>query len=261
MLEEPVPTDLDAVLRSFRTAGYARLGRVLRDDAARSLGARAEALMLADAPLPGLFFQPEPASRDYADVEFGRGWIGPTLAYRKLERLELDPLFAAWIENPLFAELARRALGDAVSLYRSVLWNKGPDGGMAVPWHQDDGRFWGLDRPPSLQVWTALDDAPAEAGCLEVVPGSHLGGLATPEGGTLTGALVDEADARALALPAVRGECILVHNHLWHRTGVNRTGAPRKALSVSFLDASTRCTRRKRAARSFRPVFRGEPTG
>ena len=33
-------------------------------------------------------------------------------------------------------------------------------------------------------------------------------------------------------LPAVAGEVILVHNHLWHRSGRTATGKPRRALSV-----------------------------
>ena len=68
-------------------------------------------------------------------------------------------LFFEWIENALFARIARSVLGDEVALYRAVLWNKAAQTGMNLPWHQDDGRFWGLDRAPSLQIWTALDDA------------------------------------------------------------------------------------------------------
>lgn len=249
--------ELEPVLEHFRVHGYARLGKVLSDEGAQALVARADALLQAPEPLPGLFFQPEPASARYEDLEFGKGWIGPTARYRKLERLEVDPLYAAWIENPLFGRLARLVLGDTVALYRTVLWNKRARGGMAVPWHQDDGRFWGLDRTPMLQVWTALDDAPREAGCLEVVPGTHLGGLASAEGGTVLPESLSAADAErtALALPAERGECILVHNHLWHRTGENHTEGHRKALSVSFLHGDTRCTRRRRAPRTFKRVF------
>jgi phytanoyl-CoA hydroxylase len=190
---------------------------------------------------------------------FNKGWVGPSEAYRKLERLELDPLFLAWIENPLFERLAHSLLGQDITLYRSVLWNKAPDGGMEVPWHQDDGRFWGLDRPPVLQVWTALDDAPLASGCLEVLPGSHLSGLATGEGGTIpVDCLIKkQADAGALALPAQRGESILVHNHTWHRTGRNRTALPRRAVSISFLSGDVSCMRRRRSPRRFLPLFGG----
>ena len=120
-----------------------------------------------------------------------------------------------------------------------------------------DGRFWGLDRPPVLQVWTALDDAPMDAGCLEVVPGSHLGGLATPEGGTIPSECLDRerAEERAQSLPAICGESILIHNHTWHRTGQNHTQMPRRAVSVSFLSSDVSCVRRRRAPRQFLRLF------
>jgi ectoine hydroxylase-related dioxygenase (phytanoyl-CoA dioxygenase family) len=131
---------------------------------------------------------------------------------------------------------------------------------MAVPWHQDDGKFWGLNRAPFLQIWTALDDAPVESGCLEVLPGSHAGGLASPEGGTVSEACLASADAegRALSLPALRGESIMVHNHTWHRTRQNRTPLPRRAISVSFLGADTHCIRRRREPREFKRLFADE---
>lgn len=252
--------DLSGPLAHFAEHGFARLGRVLSAEGAAQLAGRAQGFMSGQREDPGLFFQHDAPTGRYEDLVFNAGWVGPSEAYRKLERLERDPLFRAWIENPLFARLARGQLGDPVFLYRSVLWNKAPGRGMAVPWHQDDGRFWGLDRPPFLQVWTALDDAPVEAGCLEVVPGSHRAGLATPEGGTIPTARLAEQDAehRALALPVRRGEAVLVHNHTWHRTGRNRTSRPRRALSLSFLGANVGCTRKRRAPRRFLRLFDGD---
>jgi ectoine hydroxylase-related dioxygenase (phytanoyl-CoA dioxygenase family) len=65
--------------------------------------------------------------------------------------------------------------------------------------------------------WLALDDVPRESGCVEVLPGSHTGGLATPDGGNVPAALVAAAGADTRpALPAVAGEVILPHNHTWH---------------------------------------------
>lgn len=249
--------DLEEPLGDFVAHGYARLGRVLTDDGADRLAARADALMCGEQPLPGVFYQHDADSGRYEDLRFDAGWVGPSDRYRKLERLERDPLFLQWIENPLFARIARALIGDPVALYRCVLWNKAASGGMAVPWHQDDGRFWGLDRPPVLQIWTALDDAPVEAGCLQVLPGSHVGGLASPAGGTVPAAHLERADAvaRATDLPVRRGESILVHNHLWHRTGRNHTGSPRRAISVSLLDGDTRCRRKKRRPRQFMRLF------
>ena len=254
-----VTLDLQAPLADFAAYGHARLGRVLSEAGLAVLRARSDALMLGAVGYPGLFYQHDSASGSYQDLAFGRGWVGPSLAYRKLEKLELDPLFLAWIENPLFERIAHAVLGEDIALYRAVLWNKAARAGTELPWHQDDGNFWGLDRPPCLQIWTALDDAGARAGCVEVLPGSHLAGLASPEGGTVQRHRLEaaEAERRALPLPARAGEAMLIHNHLWHRSRTNLTDEPRRALGISYLDAATRCLRRRRAPREFRRLFTG----
>jgi len=249
--------DLEGGLARFARDGFARLGQVLTEEGARALRERTEAIMLAETPHPGIFFQHDSPTGRYEDLVFGHGWVGPSLAYRKLEKLEREPLFRSWIENPLFRAIARAVLGPRVVLYRAVLWNKVAQGGVDLPWHQDDGRFWGLDRPPVLQVWTALDAVPEASGCLEVLPRSHLGGLASPEGGTVPAACLQAAEAnqRALPLPARAGEVILLHNHLWHRSGRNTTGCPRRALGISYLSADTQCRRQRRQRREFVALF------
>jgi hypothetical protein len=251
-----VNLEIEAPLSEFARNGYARLGTVLAPHAARALRARADAMMLGEVRVPGLFYQHDSASGRYEDLAFGEGWVGPSLAYRKLEKLELDPLFAEWIENPLFTRIGRAILGEELALYRAVLWNKAPRAGMDLPWHQDDGVFWGIDRPPCLQIWTALDPAPAEAGCIEVVPGSHLAGLASKLGGTVQRDRLEESDAGAsrVLLPVREGEALLIHNHVWHRSGRNTTGSARRAIGISYLSGATRCTRKRRAPREFRRV-------
>jgi phytanoyl-CoA hydroxylase len=257
LLPEARSLDLDAPLSDYAARGYARLGRVMTDEGLAALRARADDLMLGRVTYPGLFFQHDAGSGRYEDLAFGKGYVGPSASYRKMEKLEKDPLFLAWIENPLFERVARALIEGEVSIYRAVLFNKAASGGTPLPWHQDGGRFWGLDRDPELQIWTALDDAPLDAGCVEVLEGSHLGGLATPLGGLVPQPLVTAAaaDAKRLPLPAVAGEALLIHNHLWHGSGVNRTGRPRRAFTVCYMSRTTRCLRKKRAPRVFTPVF------
>ncbi|HEY2030919.1 MAG TPA: phytanoyl-CoA dioxygenase family protein [Myxococcales bacterium] len=249
--------DLARAIACFERDGFARLGPVLSPTGQALLGARLEDLMLARVPNDGLFFQRDSASGRYEDLRFGRGFEGPSLEYRKVEKLERDPLFRAFIENPLFERIARSVIEGPIALYRAVVFSKSKTGGTSLPWHQDAGDFWGIDRLPSLQIWTALDDAQEEAGCVEVVPQSHLRGLATPKGGTIPDLLIEpEVRAgRVLKLPARAGESLLIHNLLWHRSGVNTSGRRRAALSVSYISAGTRCLRKRRAPREFVRVF------
>ena len=70
------------------------------------------------------------------------------------------------------------------------------------------------------------------------------------------GHICPKAAARAVPLPAQAGECLLIHNHLWHRSGVNRTGKPRRAFTICLMSESIRCLRKKHAPRTFVPLFR-----
>jgi hypothetical protein len=249
--------DIAPALVGFKTQGYARLGRVFSLEAMIALGARVDDVMSARVGHQGLFFQRDSLTGRYQDLEFGKGWQGPSHDYRKIEKLEIDPLFRAFIGNPLHERIARSLIEGPIALYRAVLFTKSASGGTALPWHQDGGVFWGVSPAPFLQIWTAIDDCPRGAGCLEVLPGSHLDGLATPQGGVIVAEELRKAraDERAVPLPAQAGEAILIHNHLWHRSGTNATGKRRSALSVCLMTASARCLRKKREPRRFVRVF------
>jgi hypothetical protein len=249
--------DLTAPLAHLSEHGYVRLGRVLSDPGLAALRERAEDLMLGRVTYPGLFFQLDAESGRYADAPLGLGWQGPSLAYRKMEKLEKDARFLAWLSNRLFERIARARIDGPVAIYRAIVFNKGAPGGSEIPWHQDGGVLWGLSQEPELQLWTALDDAPVDGGCLEVLPGSHSRGLATPLGGVVPRDQVAaaEADRQAVPLPAQAGEAIALHNRLWHRSGKSRVGYRRLGFSVCYMSAATRCLRRKRAPRQFFRVF------
>ena len=257
MLLPGAAIDLPQVLAHFDEHGYARLGRLLSDEGLAVLRRRADDLMMGRVPGTGLFFQLDTETGSYDDLTFGRGYQGPSLNYRKIEKLEKDDLFLSWLQNAVFQKIAQALVGERVVLYRAVLMNKASTGGTVLPWHQDGGLFWGLDRDPRLQIWTALDDTPVEAGPVEVLVGSHRAGLATPLGGVIPEPIVRarRADEMSAPLAARAGEVLLLHNHVWHRSLVNRTGHPRRAFSVCYMSAETRCTRKKRAPREFFRVF------
>ena len=249
--------DLPATLEHFAKHGFARLGPVMHPEMLERLRDQSNAVMLGQLEDPGLFYQHDSPSGKYEDLHYGQGWQGPSLAYRKIEKMEREPVFRDWIGNDLFDRIAQSTIGKGATIYRAVLWNKAARGGTKLPWHQDDGPFWGIDVPPSLQIWTALDDASEASGCLEILPGSHLDGLASSDGGTVP---KDRVDACCLPgatqhLPAQAGESILLHNHLWHRSNTNETDQPRRAFSIAYLSADTRCRRRRRAPRRFTKAF------
>ena len=248
--------ELAGPIARYREQGFAPLGQVVSPDQLQLLRARAEAIMRGEVVHEGLFFQHDAATGRYDDVPRGQGWQGPSLRYRKIEKLEKDPLFRTFLENPLFGRIAREVLGPEVALCRVVLFTKAAQGGTELPWHQDGGSFWGLSQQPILQIWTALDDVPLEAGPVEIVPKSHLKGLATPLGGVIPDDVFERSGnaGRSVLVPARAGESMLLHNLAWHRSGINRTDLPRRALTVCLMDAKTACTRR-RSPRQFLRLF------
>lgn len=247
---------LDETLAHYRLHGFARLPPVLDEAELAALRRRTEDLMLGrDADPARFFYQHDTPTGRYEDLEIKKGWIGPSFDYRKIEKLERDETFRRVIEHPTFGRIARTVLGPEVVVYRAILMCKSAQGGTELPWHQDGGSFWGLDRDPVLQIWMALDDAPADGGCVEVIPGSHLGGLATPLGGLIPPALTEPRRAEIVALPARAGDVLVLHNLVWHRSGRSRPGHRRWAMSVCYLSGDTRCIRRKRTPRTFVKVF------
>jgi phytanoyl-CoA hydroxylase len=253
--------DLGAALTAWRRDGFAHLPGVVSPAGLAALRTRAEDLMHGRLDHTPFFFQGDAETGAYSDMPLGLGWVGPSDAYRKLEKLERDPLFLSFASNPLFERLARAVhpTGD-IRLYRAILMNKragSPEapGGTELPWHQDGGRLWGLDRDPTLQLWTALDDAPEAAGCMVFARGTHLDGLATPLGGAVPEAVSSSRPLDLVAVPARAGDVVLIHNLVWHASGRNRTPAPRRCFSVGLLDADTRCVRKKKAPRIFPTLF------
>ncbi|MFO0660359.1 MAG: phytanoyl-CoA dioxygenase family protein [Polyangiaceae bacterium] len=250
-------TDIAAIVEHFVAHGYARVGQIATDETVSALQQRTDDLMMGRVVHEGLFFQHDSETGRYDDLPYGKGWEGPSLNYRKLEKLELDPLFREWLRNPLFERIARALLPGSITLYRAAVFNKSARGGSDLPWHQDAGKFWGVDRDPQLQIWTALDDVPVEAGAVEVMPDTHLAGLVTPPGGVVPAERV-AAYGHAndvVTLPVRAGESLLIHNLVWHRSGRNFSGHPRRALTLCYMDGKTRCLRKKHAPRQFFEVW------
>jgi len=259
---DPHAIDLESVLSTYRRDGFALIPRVASEAALTALTDRAQAIMMGAVDHSPFFFQHDAATGRYEDAPLGQGWVGPSPAYRKIEKLERDPVFGRWIENALFARIAHALIGPEVALYRAILMTKparterGP-GGTTLPWHQDAGALWGLDRSPRVQLWTALDDAPLESGCMAFAKGTHLEGLASPLGGIVPPA-VHASHPSALdpvCVPAHAGDVVLLDNLVWHASGLNSTAHTRRAFSVCFMDPATRCTRKRGTPRTFPRVF------
>ena len=226
----------------FEEHGYVRLGKLMAASELTALNEHVDALMLGKVKSEGVTFQLDGDTGEADSV--GRRTVGPskpTLAYRRIDELHHDPLFLTYMQHPLFRLITGRFIGEDITIFRSMFMNKPASQGTALPWHQDVGIGWGLDTNPIFTVWTALDDATPETGCMQIVPGSHQLGILNPQFYTSE---EDQAthctDDKVEDLEVEAGEAILLHNWLLHRSGVNTTSQPRRAFSVAYMDAATK---------------------
>ncbi|MEO7718931.1 MAG: phytanoyl-CoA dioxygenase family protein [Capsulimonas sp.] len=250
----------DEQWKQYREQGYLKLGRVLNENELTELRDRIDGIMLgsADVPYDRLLMQLDSDTGSYegAGVQ-SLGSKGSTLNYRKIQELEHDPVFHAYVERPIFREISRRVSGSVpVSCFRAMFMNKPAHRGTLLPWHQD--AWTDLDKQPEITLWTALDPATVANGCVQVIPGSHR--LGRINAGHHSGFLSEEQvaehcdPARIVYLEMEPGEAVLLHNWLLHRSDTNSTPQSRRAFSVCYMDGDTVAS----SGSHFTPLWNGE---
>ena len=186
-----------------------------------------------------------------------------TLAAQTARRTRLDPL--EWFEQignvPFldeecrahllahgdFAELAQAVIGADADVINAGFFLKPSQGGAEVPWHQD-AATWGVptgawsagDAPLIFDYWIALDDADADNGALELLPGSQRCGVVHHE---RCGGLLAQADPEAhgcdprgaIAIDAAPGDLVVYHQDMFHRSGPNHSSRARLAAAGTLI--------------------------
>ncbi len=227
----------EAQFNEFEERGFLRLPSFQPAEFIQALIQRVSDIMSGHIQYEGMFFQLE---SDRTTTTFQ----GPSSDYRKIKDLEYDPFFLEFIQQGAFAELAARYIGPEVSCMRAMVMNKPAGSQSVVPWHQDISEDWAMSRPPAFTIWTALDPATIENGCLRVVVGSHR------EEKIGTGHTLSETDLKHYVeqgevenIELNPGESVVFHNALLHGSGPNTTGRSRLAMTTCLMDAEIKHTR------------------
>jgi len=238
-------TITDCQWQQYEREGYLRIGHVLSDDELAAVQRRLDQIMLgqADIDYDQLLMQLDSTTGDYNDLgEQSKGFKGATRNYRKIQDLELDPLLLEYMQRRVFEQVAARTHGDApsVAVFRAMFMNKPAGAGTLLPWHQDRWEY--LDRDPLITIYTAIDAATVDNGCVEIIPRSHAR-LINPDHpwGFLDEEHVEQhcEGADTVFVELAPGEVVLLHNWTLHRSDRNRTTQPRRALSVCLMDGRT----------------------
>jgi ectoine hydroxylase-related dioxygenase (phytanoyl-CoA dioxygenase family) len=158
---------------------------------------------------------------------------------RKLEPVvDLSAMFAELARSDVITEPATAILGEPVVLFEDKL-NLKPPGGSTYPWHQDWSCCWRAHTDRLVTCFIYLDDADAGNGCLEVVPGSHVGKPTLPfrQGSRFE---VDPAHvdaSRVRPVPLAAGDMIVFDPYLLHYSDRNRTPEARRTIIYTYNPA------------------------
>ena len=240
----------------FWEHGYVRIGQVGTDAEFAGLQQRMDDIMLGKAPIDydEIMMQLDREPGKNSPGPQSKGHKGPTLLYRKIQNLELDPYFLEYLQKPIFQEVCAKIYGDdtPVACFRAMFMNKPAYEGTQLTWHQD--RWTDLDRDPQITIYTALDPATLANGCVHIIPQSHKR-LINPSNGSgfLTQEHIDDIVANATPEPMElkAGEVVLLHNWMLHSSGTNDTDIPRRAFSVCYMHGETKSNRGHNFARVF----------
>jgi len=196
--------------------------------------------------------------------ERARAWRDKLEAFERAEGQKMTRghnfkphLLFPWVDEivhaPEVLDAVEDLIGPDIRLFHLTVWPKDARSGAYVSWHQY-ATYFALDPICHVTAWVALTDASIEAGCMEVVPGSHKLGqlrhrdMQDPEnllsrGQTLA---VDVDRSKTAYMPVKAGQFSLHHTHLVHNSRPNRSNDRRIWLGMSYIPTYARCTAPRR---------------
>jgi ectoine hydroxylase-related dioxygenase (phytanoyl-CoA dioxygenase family) len=154
----------------------------------------------------------------------------------------VDPFYAALARHEAIVAVVRRIVGDNVRLNHSKMNMKAARIGSPLEWHQD----WAFAPHTTMATCVAsvmIDDAEIENGAMQVLSGSHKGGLLEhhDEDGYFVGAIAPGTPgvdlATAVPLRGKAGTISFHHPLAIHGSGANLSGRPRRILFLEYAAA------------------------
>ena len=117
----------------------------------------------------------------------------------------------------------------------------------ATPWHQDNGVITeDADETAMITVWFPISNAPVEAGCLQLIPGSHRrelichcpdknGELSIPE------RLLPQE--KTIPIPMQAGDVLFLHRRICHASLPNTSSGVRWSFDLRYIPAGAKSGR------------------
>jgi ectoine hydroxylase-related dioxygenase (phytanoyl-CoA dioxygenase family) len=168
--------------------------------------------------------------------------VDPTIQRRIKQLMHAEvvsPSVNRLVRSSEVLDVIEALMGPDISLYHCKLLMKAARGGTVTPWHQDYSYWVAEDnRPLMLNCMLQIDSSMPENGCLQVVPGSHRGGLMKHDregrvfGLFLPGYFQPREDA--VPVPLAAGSAIFFGPLLIHGSDANRSEQDRRAVTMAY---------------------------
>ena len=229
---EPLPTllarfDLDRLRRGYATDGYFILPAVIPSEHLELLR-RVSRQAIADM-----------------DAEMDRQGTAVLGINHKGKRYFVGqswrqhPELGDFLFSDLMADIARVTLGDTVYLHNDQFVVKCEKEGMKFSWHQDGAYVHARigHHPECITCWCALDDVTESNGTIYVLPASRFGSrelvphTKDPGSNDRVGYFGPDSGDPVIA-PA--GSIAVFASTVFHRSGANPSGAPRRAYLAQY---------------------------
>jgi ectoine hydroxylase-related dioxygenase (phytanoyl-CoA dioxygenase family) len=143
------------------------------------------------------------------------------------------------IDSPNVLDILRPLMGQDISLFHCKLLMKAARDGTVTPWHQDYA-YWVRqnNEPQMVNCMLHIDDANAENGAIQFVPGSHRDGLVehdradTSFGVFLPGYF--DAREEAVTLDMKAGDAVFFGSLVVHGSAANTSDCDRRACTIAY---------------------------
>lgn len=151
------------------------------------------------------------------------------------------------VHHPKILDTVEDVIGPDILVYHSTLFLKEARTPAFVRWHQDSTYFY-LEPHLHITAWVALSDATVQAGCMQMLPGSHRWGAFEhddqpgPHNMIRRGQGISERfdKAQGVFTPVMAGQMSLHHTDVVHASGANDSDDRRIGLAISYIPAHVR---------------------
>ncbi len=188
------------------------------------------------------------ASQHRRALESAEEQLGAVHYWAKMHTILRSPYELA--THPKMLDAVAQIIGPDILLYNTTYIIKEPHTPTHVSWHQDL-TYWGLDGDAQVSAWLALSRADRHSGCMQMIPGSHLGGAQAHDISAADAHNVlyqnqrvpDVDESRAVYCPLEAGQASFHHGWTLHSSLPNASAERRIGVNIQYIAPQVRQTK------------------